>query len=184
MESFITNPGFHHLGQNILRHLNKKTLLSLRLVNHSSKYFVDNPRFWLKKLDYKNNGSKELHEAWLTLIQKVEEKDSDLKQNVAANLIKLFDDNLWGENFPLNVLSGFGDVKLVKFIIENNMVKHLGRITKNGNTFIHAAALSGHTEIIKALIGYTNNPNAPNNYGQTPFHFAAMNGHTEIILSP
>ena len=75
-KSLIANPGFEHLGHNILRHLNKKTTLSLRMVNIDCKNFVENPRFWLKKLNYKKSGSAEVHEAWLTLIQKVEEEEN------------------------------------------------------------------------------------------------------------
>ena len=41
-------------------------------------------------------------------------------------------------------------------------------------------------EIVKILAPLTDNPNAPNKYGNTPIHRAAQNGHTEIvrILAP
>ena len=38
-----------------------------------------------------------------------------------------------------------------------------------------------YTEIVKALIECTDNPNAPDNNGWTPIHEAAKNGHTEIV---
>ena len=85
LQSFVTNPGFQHLGEQILRHLNKKTALSLRSVNHSCKKFVDNPRFWLKKLNYKNI---KLHEAWSSLIQKVKEENADLEEIVVVTLLE------------------------------------------------------------------------------------------------
>ena len=198
MKSFITNPGFEHLGQNILMHLNKKTSLAVRLVNHSTKDFVDNPIFWLKKLNYKNSGSLELHIAWSTLIQKIKENNLDLAQNVALNLIKLIDsDDLNADEdirldhdgyryfFPLNVFSLFGDFPLVKFIIENNMVDCLSRNCElqfsKELTPIHLAAISGHTEIARALIGCVDNPNAPDNNGMTPIHWAATIGHHDIV---
>ena len=123
LESFFTNPGFEHLGHNILNHLNKKTILSLKLANHSCKNFVENPRFWLKKLNYKKSGSLELHEAWSKLINKVEEENPDLKKNIAFNLIRLVicqgwslskvTHNHWRRKiFPLNVVSLSGDLAL------------------------------------------------------------------------
>ena len=182
LESIITNPGFHYLGQSILRHLNIESLLSLRLVNHSSKVFVENPRFWLKKLKYKNSDLMEVHEAWSSLIQKVEEKNPELKQNVVLNLIKLVDNSQdRRELFPLNILSLFGDLPLVDFIINNNMVECLSKKSKYGSTPTHFAAGRGHTEIVKALVGCNNNLNPANNLGFTPIHYAALKGHTETV---
>ena len=60
MESFITNPGLEHLGRNILNHLNMKTTLAFRIVNNSTVNFVDNPRFWLKKLKNQLDNSFEI----------------------------------------------------------------------------------------------------------------------------
>ena len=37
-----------------------------------------------------------------------------------------------------------------------------------GNTPIHRAACSGHSEIVKILAPLTANPNTPNKIGQTP----------------
>ena len=41
-------------------------------------------------------------------------------------------------------------------------------------------------EIVKILAPLTDNPNAPDNFGQTPIYWAVHNGHTEIvkILAP
>ena len=36
-------------------------------------------------------------------------------------------------------------------------------------------------DALKALIGYTNNPTVPDNYGETPIHCAARYGHIEVI---
>ena len=95
MESFISNPGFEHLGFNILKHFDKAALLSLSLINHSWRDFVLNPRFWMKKLNCKNGESMhtDLYKAWFDLIHKVEEENIDLKQNIALNLIKMGDNS-------------------------------------------------------------------------------------------
>ena len=39
----------------------------------------------------------------------------------------------------------------------------------------------GHTKIVKILAPLTDNPNAPNDFGDTPIHWAAKFGHTEIV---
>ena len=36
-------------------------------------------------------------------------------------------------------------------------------------------------EIVKTLAPLTDNPNAPNKYGDTPIYWAAREGHTEIV---
>ena len=93
LENIINNPGLEHLGRNILKHLNKKTSLALRLANHSCKFFVENSRFWLNKLYHKKS---EQYSVWLDLILKIEYEFGvypvpDLEQNVTLNLIKLFE---------------------------------------------------------------------------------------------
>ena len=128
-EYFIANPGFQPLGKSNAIHKNRKSSLSLSLENCSSKeslencsckHFVDpNPRYWLNKLNY----SMELHEAWSSLIEKVEKKNSDLKENIVTNLKKMIQNQHHGaELFPLTMFSKFGDMSMVKFIIENHMV--------------------------------------------------------------
>ena len=125
----------------------------------------------------------QLHQAWSGLIQKVEEENPDLVQNVALNLIRLFENSNIRKRtfFPLNLLSLFGDLLLVKFIIENNMVKSLSKNCDLGRTPVHCATYSGHTEIVKALIECPENLNAPDNDGWTPIFFAAGNGHIAIV---
>ena len=49
------------------------------------------------------------------------------------------------------------------------------------STPIYVAAEKGFTEIIKILAPFSNNPNAPESYGNTPIHEAAENGYLEIV---
>ena len=184
LESLISNPGFEHLSQNILIHLDKKTLLAMRLVNNSSRDFLNKPRFWLNKMNYKNGGSMELHKAWISLIQKVEDENLDLEQNIARHLIKLVDNSeMKRKLFPLNVISMYGDLHLVKFIIKNNMVENLSRTCDKGWMPIFYATQKGHFEIVKNLIKCTDNPNYSDKKRRTPISIAAANGHTEIVKS-
>ena len=171
LESLISNPGFEHLCQNFLIHLDKKTLLAMRLVSNSSRNFLNKPRFWLNKLNFKNGGSLELHKAWISLIQKVEEdgENTDLEQNIATILIKLVDNSeMRRKLFPLNVISMYGDLSLVKFIVKNNMVESLSRTCDKGWMPIFYATQKGHLEIVKILIQCTDNPNASDSKGRTP----------------
>ena len=51
--SIISNPGFFHITSRIFGHLDYKSLLQCRLVGQSWKNHVDQPLFWLKKLEKK-----------------------------------------------------------------------------------------------------------------------------------
>ena len=51
MEAITKNPGFQHVGEDILKLLDKESALNCRMVNSSWKQFFDQPIFWLKKLD-------------------------------------------------------------------------------------------------------------------------------------
>ena len=53
--------------------------------------------------------------------------------------------------------------------------------TKTGSNAIHLASLNGHLNIVKHLIGFTDAPLAPNNYGGTPIYCAALNGNLETV---
>ena len=183
LESFISNPGLRHLGCNILKHLNKKATLSLRSVNHLSKDFVETPKILLKKLNLKNNATVELHEAWMSLIQNIEEQNFKLETNISLILIRLAGDGLrWKQNLcPLKVISLFGDLSLVEFIIKQNMVEKLSKNCESGETPIYIAAENGHTGIVQILIANTDIPNAPNYRGWAPIFIAAAHGHTETV---
>ena len=122
-------------------------------INHSCKDFVEKPLFWLKKLELKWT-QIDLHKAWFSLIQTIEEKNLDLVPNLVFILKKLVNDDYTKKLFPLNVFCQFGDLPLIKFIIENNMVETLSRRSKYGNTPIHSAVAKGYTEIVKALVRY------------------------------
>ena len=49
MDQIIRNPGFQHLTEKIFLNLPIKDLISLELVNKSSKEILDDPMFWIKK---------------------------------------------------------------------------------------------------------------------------------------
>ena len=75
MEQIINNSGFEDIAKNIFMILNLKDLTNCRLVSRSFNGFVENPRFWLKKLS-KRGLSKKNQKDWITAID--ETKDTGL----------------------------------------------------------------------------------------------------------
>ena len=134
-------------SSNFVNNMDKQSL------NHSYKDCEEKPSFWLKKLELKWT-QNDLHKAWFSLIQTIEEKNLDLVSNLVSVLKKLVNDDYTKKLFPLNVFCQFGDLPLIEFIIENNMVETLSRRSKYGNTPIHSAVAKGYTEIVKALVRY------------------------------
>ena len=70
---------------------NEKTFMSFKnilifAVSQSLKSHVDQPMFWIQKLDKKGQ-SKELHDAWIDLLQRIE-KGSFLEQELVKCLKK------------------------------------------------------------------------------------------------
>ena len=60
MNAIIKNPGLHHIAEDIFRCLDKKIILNCRLVNYSWKEVLDQPVFWLKKLNEKSQNLCEM----------------------------------------------------------------------------------------------------------------------------
>ena len=53
--------------------------------------------------------------------------------------------------------------------------------SKSGINAIHLAALNGHLNIVKHLMGFTDTPLALDNLGYSPIHFAAINGNLDTV---
>ena len=72
MNIVMSNPGFSHIAQNVIWRLDQKSQLNCRMVDQSWKAQVDQPYFWIKKLDCEKGQSKDLTEAWIDLAGKIE----------------------------------------------------------------------------------------------------------------
>ena len=95
MEKLINNPNLAiDIGQNILKCLDDASLQTCRLVNKTMKRMVDEPKFWIQKLEKKGLNpqfkSKALNENgfvqknllnWRKLVAEVE--NTELEKNVA-----------------------------------------------------------------------------------------------------
>ena len=76
----MKNPGYAHIGQKILNLLNHKDQMTCRLVSPDWKAQMDQAYFWIQKCDKKGQ-SKELHDAWIDLVQRIE-RGSHLEQDL------------------------------------------------------------------------------------------------------
>ena len=70
METLTKNPGLQHVSEDILKLLDNKSLLICRLVNSSWKNILDQPMFWLKKLD-QQNFPLEIQKSWENLVKEL-----------------------------------------------------------------------------------------------------------------
>ena len=157
VNTIIGNPGFPGINQNILFCLDHKSQMAYRQVCHSWKKEVDQPIFWIKKLNLKSH-PKELGNIWIDLVGRIQ-KGSDLEKEVTECLIKWY-----GEH-----QSWYDDSDYV------NVFDH------EGWTPLHIASQYGRTEIFKFLAPQVANPNAPAPNGLTPLQIATNNNHTEIV---
>ena len=81
LNTVVENPGFSIISRKISLLLDQDTLLSCRLVSQSFRERVDDPYFWIKKLENQDQ-STELHDAWIDLLRRVE-KGTSLENEVS-----------------------------------------------------------------------------------------------------
>ena len=151
MENVITNPGLQHLAEKILLNLDYEDLENCGKINQSCKNILENPIFWTKKFSKKNQTD------WAKAIQSA--KNSDKEKHILKYL-------KWNSKTQKEVdLPCYTDP-----IVQEKFKKQIRRGVKKR-----------HTEIVKVVAPLTENPNAPNKYGETPIYKAARIGNTEIV---
>ena len=153
MDKIILNPGFQHITEKILLNLPLKDLNYLQLVNKSSKIFLDDPIFWIKKWLLKGL-SKKNREDWLKAIQLT--KNTKLKDIIVLYIRKvLHRDRI--VDMPCHI-----DEKTVekcsKFADENAFRKYLRLVFKGQNIIKRSDA--GIVQIYIALVKDQNAANA------------------------
>merc|ERR1712020_83714 len=103
------------IGQKITKLLDGKSLQSCRLVNSSMKNMVDDPRFWLQKLEKKGLAKEHLIK-WRKLVDLVE--NTDLIGNVTKCLMKMNKKfSVWAQS-PIHIASKAGEASLAQIILE------------------------------------------------------------------
>lgn len=83
---------------------------------------------------------------------------------------------------PFSLACGYGNVPVVKFMLENGYAKTNVK-TLEGTSPLMLASHWGHTEVVRLLLKQgTRGLNLKNNYGNTPLHFAAYSGREENVI--
>ena len=184
MNIVMSNPGFSQIAQNIIWRLDHKSQLNCRMVDQTWKAQVDQPYFWIKKLDSEKGQLKDLREAWIDLAGRIE-KGSFLEQELRKCLMKFYstyssipESTLIGST-PLHIAAGIGSAILFEFIA--SYTDDCNPTKSYGWTPLHLAARFGHIEIVKLIAAKIENPNLAMPDGWTPIHQAARYGHTEIF---
>ena len=163
MESIINNPGLQHLAERIFLNLDTEHLKICRLINQSCKQILENPFFWLKKF---KNLSKENQKDWIKILKEVKNSEK------IHAIISYLQWNLKKEAVDLQCYTSPA--------VQDNLRKMIIESCKKQESSAE------NTEIVKILAPLTDNPNAPDEYGETPILMATYRGHTEIvkILAP
>ena len=119
MENLIDNPNLGvHIGQKILDFLDSDSIKSCRLVNSSMKNMVDDPKYWILKLDKKGLLSQEHSTKWRKLIDLVE--NTDLEENVIKCMIRMHQNfKEWAQAAPIHITCMAGDASLVQMILKH-----------------------------------------------------------------
>ena len=150
----------------------------------SLKAQVDQPLFWIQKMD-KTGQSEELHDAWIDLMQRIE-NGSFLEHNLVECLMKWYG---IGKSWPQISLNGItilhiSSICVVKSIVEfiASYINDPNPTKENGITPIHSASQHGHTDIVIFLASKLNNLNEVIcGTGATPIYIASLKGHTDIV---
>ena len=116
----IGNPGLPVITQNILFYLDHGSQMAFRQVCQSWKEQVDQPLFWIKKLNLKSH-AKELGNAWIELVGRIQ-KGSDLEKEVIECLMKWYGKpKSWSDKVlkgmtPTHIAARFGYTNIVLFV--------------------------------------------------------------------
>ena len=182
-ESLIGNPGFPGINQNILFSMDHKSQMAFRQVCQSWKEQVDQPLFWIKKLNLKSH-AKELGNAWIELLGRIQ-KRSDLEKEVIECLMKCYGEpKSWSDKVfkgmtPTHIAARFGYTNIVEFVASYS--DNINAPRSDGVTPLHIAAECRSTEILKFLAPQVGDPNASAPNGLNTLQIATKQNHTEIV---
>ena len=178
------NPGYSHIGQKILTVLDHQSQMNCRLVNPDWKAQMDHTYFWIQKCNKKGQ-SKELHDAWIDLVQRIERR-GHLAQDLVECLMK------WYGYFPslhqdmlnrctiMHVAVFKSNIRLVEFIA-SYMNNPNPQMDDGATPLFHVCSNGIQIEIVKFLVSKVENPNEGMHNGATPIYLAAQNGHINFV---
>jgi len=211
LEKVLEIPGLQHLAENIFLNLNFKDIISCLQINQSSKSFLDNPSFWIKKF-IQRGLSKQNQLDWMSAIQIT--KNTRFERNISFYLRKILKKEKL-KDLPCfinaSVIENFRTkCGLVHFSGDDDDEIKAGRVqvlapTTNDNlnndgsyefasAVIVTAVNKGHLKQIQAMIPFLDDPNAQfqcnslyyvttdrRRWELTPFGTASARGHLEIV---
>ena len=175
---------FPNLSDDILKHLDRKSLANCVEVNRKWQATIENQRVYLiAKIQKWSTNSIRFRKEWSMAFVKI---PLELLRRLAEYIIgyQYFECEYFLnpikadsfcckclENAPLHVASRHGDIELFKHIV----LKNRDMSPKNclGKTPLHFAAFEGHIEICKWYILNTEEVNNRDDNGCTPLHDAA-----------
>ena len=158
MEKITKIPGLQHISEDILKLLDKKSLLNCRMVTSSWKEFLDQPIFWLKKLKLENV-PQDIQTGWNLLAQELDEDDDELNEEFVLTLIKSYQGKEL-RRVNLKIVVNLGEAKkypkLMGLILEYVNPKVGVTLCRKplydwDCTPIHLAALYGLNDIVQKL---------------------------------
>ena len=183
LDKITKNPGLQHISEDIFKLLGKKSLMDCRLVNHSLKNILDQPKFWFEKL---KKDEKDLLEA--SEENPLEDSDENSEEEVEEidfagslkNLHQNLDDDLQ-HDFVLVLMS----------IYERMAYSKRDGMRKRPNSLLEIVVDLGKTEkcheLMKFILDHVD-PYSKINLGQwpglkevTPIHLAAWYGIAESV---
>ena len=190
METITKIPGLQHISEDIFKLLNKKSLMNCRMVNSSWKNVLNQPMFWLKKLNSPDM-PLDVQRSWENLVDKF--NDEQVANELALIMSKIFKRKQFQTTF--NVIVELAKAKtypdLMTFTLENEnpcskMDKfiYIPSCTYMQNFKpIHLAACFGLNGAIEKLTKSNHDPVIMKEmyHGQTPIHLAALNGQLDTV---
>jgi ankyrin repeat protein len=102
-------------------------------------------------------------------------------------------------SLPENSALNFPGLRMAQKLLQSSRVGNISQVTHllrasqgwmnqplkavdtDGRTALHWASLSGHMEIVKALVSQGADPSALDNCGRTALHLAATRGHVDVV---
>ena len=119
MEAITKNPGLQHISEDIFKLLDTKTLVSCRSVNSSWKNVLNQPMFWLKKLNSQDM-PLDVQRSWKTLVEELD--DDQVANELVLIMTKVYSNGKKiQKTFDVIVKLAEADIHqdLMKFMLEN-----------------------------------------------------------------